>query len=65
MKAERLYNKTGEWVGVSRHIKEYWAVGSDRWTFKPLDHDPERSETLTKLPKGIAGLGRKRISTRE
>ena len=61
MIAKRLYNTAGEWIGISRLVTEFWEVGSDQWFFQPLDFDPEKSEILNRLPKGIAGLPRKRI----
>ena len=61
MKAKRLFDKDGNWIGVSRDVTEFWEVGSNEWVLKPLDFDPVKSEMLTKLPKGIAGLPRKRI----
>ena len=61
MKAQRLFNKNGDWIGIKITRTEFWAVGSNEWVFTPLDFDPEKSEILDKLPKGIAGLERKGI----
>jgi hypothetical protein len=65
IKAEQLFNEEGEFVGVKRVITEYWESGSDSWSFKVPDFDPNRSRRLSTLPKGTSGLPRKKTRTRE
>lgn len=63
--AEQLFNTQGEFVGVKRMVVEYWEPGSDTWTFNKPDYDKDRSRKLSDLPRGTAGLPRKRTRIRE